>query len=68
MNGVRTAQDLERKYDLAGIEKLKQDYNSQNQEIKEVNNELKDFVSSVTETIEELQDQVDGNITTWFYS
>ena len=68
MNGVRTAQDLERKYDLAGIEKLKQDYNSQNQEIKEVNNELKDFVSSVTETIQELQDQVDGNITTWFYS
>lgn len=68
MNGVRTAQDLERKYDLAGIEKLKQNYNSQNQEIKEVNNELKDFVSSVTETIEELQDQVDGNITTWFYS
>ena len=68
MNGVRTAQDLERKYDLAGIEKLKQDYNSQNQEIKEVNNELKDFVSSVTETIGELQDQVDGNITTWFYS
>ena len=68
MNGVRTAQDLERKYDLAGIEKLKQDYNSQNQEIKEVNNQLKDFVSSVTETIQELQDQVDGNITTWFYS
>ena len=68
MNGVRTAQDLERKYDLAGIEKLKQDYNSQNQEIKEVNNELKEFVSSVTETIGELQDQVDGNITTWFYS
>ena len=68
MNGVRTAQELERKYDLAGIEKLKQDYNSQNQEIKEVNNELKDFVSSVTETIQELQDQVDGNITTWFYS
>lgn len=68
MNGVRTAQDLERKYDLAGIEKLKRDYNSQNQEIKEVNNELKEFVSSVTETIGELQDQVDGNITTWFYS
>ena len=68
MNGVRTAQDLERKYDLAGIEKLKRDYNSQNEEIKEVNNELTEFVSSVTETIGELQDQVDGNITTWFYS
>ena len=68
MNGVRTAQDLERKYDLAGIEKLKEEYNFQNQEIKEVNNELKEFVSSVTETIGELQDQVDGNITTWFYS
>ena len=68
MNGVRTAQDLERKYDLAGIEKLKEEYNFQNQEIKEVNNELKEFVSSVTETIGELQDQVDGNIKTWFYS
>lgn len=68
MNGVRTAQDLEQKYDLAGIEKLKEEYNFQNQEIKEVNNELKEFVSSVTETIGELQDQVDGNITTWFYS
>ena len=37
-------------------------------EIKSVNNELKEFVNSVTETIGELQDQVDGNITTWFYS
>lgn len=68
MNGVRTAQDLEIKYDLAGIETLKENYNSQNQAIKEVDNELKDFVSSVTESIGELQDQVDGNITTWFYS
>ena len=68
MNGVRTAQDLEQKYDLAGIEQLKKNYNSQNQEIKSVNNELKEFVNSVTETIGELQDQVDGNITTWFYS
>lgn len=67
-NGVRTAQDLERKYDLSSIGTLKRNYELQKTSLNKVENELNNFVSVTTQNIEELQNQVDGNITTWFSS
>lgn len=67
-NGVRTAQDLERKYDLSSIGTLKRNYELQKTSLNKVENELNNFVSATTQNIEELQNQVDGNITTWFSS
>ena len=67
-NGVRTAQDLERKYDFNSISTLKRNYELQKTGLTKVENEINNFVSSVTKNLKELQDQVDGNITTWFSS
>lgn len=36
--------------------------------ISDTNKELMDFTQTVTEDIGNLQNQIDGNITTWFYS
>jgi len=68
MNGVRTAQDLERKYNLTLIDDLKENYELQKKDLKKVENELNNFVVATTQNLEEIQNQVDGNITTWFSS
>ncbi len=67
-NGVRTAQDLERKYDFSSIDTLKRNYELQKTSLNKVENELNNFVEATTQNIEDLQNQVDGNITTWFSS
>lgn len=69
-NGVRSAQDLERKYknyfnEFSSIKKaIKQSETG----ITKVSNELDNFVSSTLGTIDNLQSQIDGNITTYYYS
>lgn len=68
MNGVRTAQDLERKYDLGSIGTLKKNYELQKDSLTKVENELSDFVKVTTKNLEDIQNQVDGKITTWFSS
>lgn len=68
MNGVRTAQDLERKYDLKSIVGLKKAVQLQEEGINKTNTELENFVNSTTSTIGNLQEQIDGNITTYYYS
>lgn len=67
-NLVRSAADLERKYDLKGISSLKQNYELQKEGLNKVENELTDFVNVATESLKGLQDQVDGNIATWFFN
>lgn len=67
-NGVRTPQDLERKYNFSQLLELKKNYELQKQGINKVENELKNFVINTTKNLDELQNQVDGNITTWFYN
>ena len=67
-NGVRTAQDLERKYDFSSIDTLKRNYELQKTSLNKVENELNNFVEATTQNIEDLQNQVDGNIATWFSS
>ena len=68
MNGVRTAQDLERKYDFSSIGELKKNFELQKDSLTKVENELNDFVKATTKNLEDIQSQVDGNITTWFSS
>lgn len=68
INMLRTPEDLERKYDLKSIFSLKENYELQKNGLNKVENELNNFVIETTTNLKELQDQVDGNITTWFYS
>lgn len=68
INLVRTAQDLERKYNLSSIGKLKRNYELQKDQLTKVENEITEFAKVTTKEIEDLKNQVDGNITTWFSS
>lgn len=68
INGVRSAQDLERKYDLKSILELKENFELQKNGLNKVENELNEFVIATTNNLQEIQSQVDGNITTWFLS
>lgn len=68
INKLRTPEDLERKYNLSDIVSLKENYELQKSGLTKVENELNNFVIATANNLKELQDQVDGNITTWFYS
>ena len=68
INKLRTPEDLERKYNLNDILTLKENYELQKKGLNKVENELNNFVIATGKNLKELQDQVDGNITTWFYS
>lgn len=68
INLVRTAQDLERKYNLSSIGQLKRNYELQKEQLNKVENEITEFAKVTTKEIEDLKNQVDGNITTWFSS
>ena len=68
INKLRTPEDLERKYNLNDILTLKENYELQKNGLNKVENELNGFVIATAKNLKELQDQVDGNITTWFYS
>lgn len=67
-NGVRTAQDLERKYNLSDLVGLKKAVQLSEEGINKTNTELENFMKSTAGDIENLQNQIDGNITTYFYS
>lgn len=63
-----TAEELRQRYNLEDISKNKKAIQMQKDAITKLDTHLEEFVEATTETLEELQDQVDGNITTWFYS
>ncbi|MBP3920832.1 MAG: hypothetical protein J6D28_04630 [Bacilli bacterium] len=64
-NGARTAQDIERKYDFSSIKKA---IEQSEKGITKINQELDNFINETTSNLEGLQSQIDGNITTYFYS
>lgn len=66
--GVRTATDLERKYDLASLEVVKKAVRNSVEGLNKTNKTLEEFMTSTLGSIEELREQIDGNITTWFDS
>ncbi len=66
--GVRTAQDLERKYDLASLVGVKQAVENSVEGINKIDKTLEEFMTSTLKTIDDIYTQIDGNITTWFYA
>lgn len=66
--GVRTAQDLERKYNLADLVDIKKAVELQEEGINKTNATLEEFMSSTVGEIESLQSQIDGQIHTFYYS
>lgn len=65
--GVRTPADLERKYDLASLVGIKQAVQNSVEGINKTNKTLEEFMTSTLSTIDDIYNQIDGNITTWFY-
>ena len=65
--GVRTPADLERKYDLASLVGVKQAVQNSVEGINKTNKTLEEFMTSTLNTIDDIYNQIDGNITTWFY-
>lgn len=61
--GVRTAQDLERKYNFAGVVKA---VKLHEEGINKTNNILESFINSTLKSESNMQSQTDGQITTWF--
>ena len=64
-NGVRTPQDLERKYNCSSLKKAVEQSETG---LTKINQELDKFVNKTTSNIEELQKQLDGKVTTYYYS
>lgn len=61
-----TPEDLRQRYNLEEVNQLKNDFQGTQNNLKIVDKELQDFKKATIEQIEELIDQVDGKITTWF--
>lgn len=66
--GVRTAVDLERKYDLASLVGIKKAVENSVDGINKTNKTLEEFMTATLGTLDDMQSQLDGNITTWFYA
>ena len=65
--GVRTPQDIERKYDLASIVGLKRAVENSLTGLNKTNTILEEFIKATIGSVENMENQLDGNITTWFY-
>lgn len=67
-NGVRSAADLERKYNLSDLVGIKKAVQQSAEGINKTNAELENFMKSTLDTMDNLQNQIDGSITTYYYS
>lgn len=65
--GVRTAQDLERKYDFSSLVSIKKNVELQEQALTKTNATLEEFIDTVSKDMEDIYSQLDSNITTYFY-
>ena len=65
--GVRTAQDLERKYDLSSLVGGKKAIKNNEESLNKVNAELENFMEEALGSIENIQNQIDGQIHTFYY-
>lgn len=63
-----TIEQLRQRYNLDDIGKTKKAIQLVKETLNKTETELNQFVSSTTKNLKELQDQVDGNITTWFFN
>jgi hypothetical protein len=62
-----TNEDLIRKYDLDNLKVDRRRISALNSGLVKTDGILTDFVKQTTKDIEDIQDQLDGNITSWFY-
>lgn len=63
-----TTDDLIRRYGLENLKKDRVAIKTLNDGLTKVNKNLENYVEAVLKDIEDLQNQVDGNITTWFFN
>lgn len=63
-----TAEDVIRRYNLNNLSSDRKKINQATETLVKTDKELKDFIDVTTKDIENIQSQVDGNITTWFFS
>lgn len=63
-----TVEELRRRYNLDNLAKDRKAIELVSKEIKNTGAYLQRFVEATTRNLEELQNQVDGNITTWFFN
>ena len=66
--GVRSPTDLERKYDLAAIAGLKKATKNSEEGLTKTNAILEQFMIATLGNLDNMQSQIDGSITTHFYS
>lgn len=66
-SGARTIEDLERKYNFAELLGLASNVKMQSKSIVKVENELNNFMTSTLKQVTNLQTQIDGKVTTWYY-
>lgn len=64
--GVRSAQELERKYPLKDLVGMKKAIEQSELGINKTNAMLESFINSTLRDTENMQSQTDGEITTWF--
>ena len=63
-----TAEDLMRRYNFENISKALKATQSNKNTLDQTNTIMDEFILATTQELQDLQDQIDGNITTWFYS
>lgn len=62
-----TVEDLIRKYNLDKLQNDRKNISTLDDSLTKTNGIISNFVEQTTRDIENLQDQLDGNITSWFY-
>lgn len=68
MKKAITAEDLIRRYNLDGLKNDRKLIQNIKQEASNTDTLLNNFIEATISDIKNLQDQVDGNIATWFFS
>lgn len=62
-----TVEDLLRRYNLEGLQRDRNRVYQLQGELTNTNGILEDFVDVTTQNIDLIKDQLDGNVTSWFY-
>ncbi len=66
--GVRTAQDIERKYNFSELVGIKKAVEHNEETLNKTNTELENFMRETLENLEAIDNKLDGQITTYYYS
>lgn len=62
-----TVEDLLRRYNLEGLQRDRNRVYQLQGELTNTNGILEDFVDTTTQNMDLIKDQLDGNVTSWFY-